>query len=467
MRLIPVRLATVTLILSIAACDGNSGPDFIWLRAMNAMPDAPAVRVSYENYVYQRNIEYGNSSAEGGESLLGSAGPTARLRAEYLHAGGTIGGTLLTLDVPVQKDFSSTVILAGSFAEPEAFIVHSPRLPRPLAALNVQFAHAALDLGALDVYVTAPATDLAATAPLATVQPRSHTGILEIPFGKTRMRLTSAGTLDVVMDSGELDFPASEASTGPGAQWLFTVTPSVVPGPSPVFLNGSTGRQDFRFFDDGTPAVVRAIHASPDVGAVDVVAAEETPSILYGGLEYRSRSPLVAAPVGEYSLEFHPAGGEGEAIASMEVDLVRAIEYSVFLVGELEDASMRVNDSQTRSVATEAKLRFANVAPASPFFTVYLSSTEEDVLEPRNRLVRDMRSGAVTNHVIRVPGPYFLTVTERFYASPEEEPTAEETVMFGPAPLELAGGDVWTWAFFAPEIEGEPAILQQFDDRLP
>jgi hypothetical protein len=467
MRPIPVRLAAVTLILSIAACGGNNGPDFIWLRAMNAMPDAPAVRVSFENYVYQRNIEYGSSSLEGGESLLSSAGPTARLRAEYLQPGGTIGGTLLQLDVPVQKDFSSTVIFAGSFEQPETFVVHSPRLPRPLAALNVQFAHAALDAGPLDIYVTAPATDLTATAPLATVQPRGHTGILEIPFGKTRIRLTPAGSLEVLMDSGELDFPASEASTGPGMQWLFTVTPSVVPGPSPVFLNGSTGRQDFRFLDAGTPATLRAMHASPDVGAVDVVAAGDAPSVVFSGLEYLARSPQVAAPVGKFPLEFRLTGSDAAALASMNVELVQGIEYSAFLIGPQETVAMRLNDSQTRSVATESKLRFANLAPDSNFFTIYLSATEQDAIEPRNRLFRDLRFGMIGNHVVRAPGAYLLTITERFFAAPADEPAAEETIVFGPTPLDLAGGDVWTYAFFAPANEGEPEILQQFDDRLP
>jgi hypothetical protein len=34
-------------------------------------------------------------------------------------------------------------------------------------------------------------------------------------------------------------------------------------------------------------------------------------------------------------------------------------------------------------------------------------------------------------------------------------------------PVTLGGGDVLTYALFAPDAEGEPEVLIQFDDKMP
>lgn len=467
MRQLLVRLVAVALVLGASACDGDGGPKFIWFRAMHAMSDGPGLRVDVENYVYTRDIIYGISAGEGGDSLLSSSPPTARLTATYLAPGATSRETLLSMDVPVEEDFTSTVIFTGTFDDPQTLTVVSQRLARPLAAINVQFAHAALDLGPLDVYVTAPETELTATAPIATVQPRGHTEILEIPFGTSRFRLTPAGALDVIMDSGELEFPEVEGSTGPGMQWLYTIAPSVVPGPSPVFLIGSTGRQTFRFLDVGTPATVRAVNASPDALPADFVVVAEPNITLFSGLAHRERTPQLASPLGDVQLGFTETGGDGTLLASDTEELAAGQEALVFLIGAAADADILRNNSLGRSVATEAKLRFANVAPDSKFFSIYLTRTEDETRDINTRIVRDLRFGVSSDHLARAPGDYFLSVTERFYGEDDNPADAEETLVFGPTPLELVGGDVFTYAFFAPDNEGEAEVLLTFDDRLP
>jgi trimeric autotransporter adhesin len=319
----------------------------------------------------------------------------------------------------------------------------------------------------VDVYVTAPDTELTSTAPRATLQPRQFSGNFEVPFGKSRVRLTPAGSFDVLMDSGELDFPQLDTSTGPGMQWLFAVAPSPVAGPSPVLLVGSSGRATSRFFDVGTPAAVRVLHASPDAPPVDVVIVADPETVLFSGLEYAARSPVLAAPAGEVTLELR-AAGSAEAIASLDEEVLNeGLEYSAFLIGNVEDASILLRVIPAQSVVTESRLRFANVAPGSKFFSVYITASADEEREAANRVARDLRFGAITNHITRAPGGFFLTFTERFYATPAEAEAAEETVVFGPMPLELLGGDVLTWAILAPENEGEPPVLLNFDDRMP
>jgi hypothetical protein len=466
MRHILARLCAVAVLLSLASCGGD-GPDFIWLRVVHTIPDAPTVRVSYDEYALRQTTSYGIASNEGGDSLLSRSGPLAGMTAEYFGPDNLVAGTLLTMDIPVEKDHVSTVVLAGSFDAPQAFTVKSPRRDRPLATLHFQFAHAAPDQGALDVYVTDPETDLSATAPLATVEPLGHSDSIEVPFGATRIRLTRAGTLDLVMDSGERQFGEQEGARGPGNEWLFTIAPSIAFGDSPVFLIASSGRSSDAVRDADTPATVRAIHALPDPPEVDFYATTEPEQRLFEGLAFRSRSPLVATPIGDYTFAFRPAGDDGEPLAFQAVSLQRGQQRLAVLIGPDDAPQVLVSDGTPRSVATEARLRLANFALGSNFFSLYLSETEEDPLDPGNLVLRDLRFGQVSGVAARVPGEYYLTLTERFYDAPAEAAGAEETIFFGPEPIELLGGDIFFFALFPPDEEGLPEVLVRFDNRLP
>jgi hypothetical protein len=475
------RLVTVALILATASC-GGGGPDFVWFRAMHAMPDAPALRAYYDDYVFRRTLDFGQVSNEVGDSLVEGAGSVAHLTVEYLGLGNQADGTLLTGDVPVAKDSVSTIILAGSFDEPRLLTVLSPRRQRPLAALYFQFAHAAPALGPLDVYVTAPDTALSATAPFASVQPMAHSSSVQVPFGKTRIRLTHAGTLDVVFDSGERDFPESEGGTGPGAEWLFAIAPSVMAGPSPVSLIGSSSRATFSMFDAGTTPTLRVVHAAADIGPVDVYSVEiefdqdsgdasrGAETLLYNGLAYPERSPQVPAQAGTVDIDFRISGEAGEGqdpVGTRRVALAAGIEYAFFLFGTSDQVRMAHTSTDVRSVATLAKIRLANLAPDSEFFTFYLTDSEDQDYKTGSMLGRDIALGNITGHLLRRPGEYYLTLTERFYETPSGAADAEETVTIGPIPFALAGGEVVTLAIFPPEAEGGPEQLQIFDDLAP
>lgn len=464
MRLRFAPLAVIALLLGAASCTGD-GPDIIWLRAMHAIPDGPAMRVTYENYVFRRTVNFGSATNEGGESLL--SGASARMTAEYFQPRSGIGGTLLTLDVPVQVDAVSTVIFAGRFEAPETITVVTPRRERPLEALYFQFAHATPTLGPLDVYVTAPDTELTSTAPIATIDPLGYSDSIEVPGGAIRIRLAPAGTFDPVFDSGTVNVAEQEGVAGPTGEWLFAAAPGVTTGASQLTLIGNSGRAGATFRSVAAPPVVRAFHASTDAPAVDIVANTEPEDLLFSNLEYGARSPLFAAPSGQYEVAFRTTGQPEDIIAARDVILAPDAEFAMFLVEPRETANIIVAESQTRSVANEAKLRFAHLSPESEFFTVYLTESEDDALSPVNRLLTDQRFSQVSGFASIPPGEYFITYTSRIFDPLEGPAGATETVVFGPLPLELAGGDVFTFAIFPPPAEGETEVLRQFDDRLP
>lgn len=466
MRLFFARLAVAALLLTTVSCV-DDGPDFIWLRVVHAIPDAPSLRASFDDYVFRRDLVFSLATPEAGESRLGSFGFSTGITVRHFDPTGLAGVPLLTQEVPVEIDSTSTVVLAGTFDTPEAIVVLAPRLKRPLPTLTFQFVHAALAQGPLDVYVTEPDTPLTSTAPLATIDPRGASGIATVPFGELRIRLTPAGSFDLLYDSGELLFPQSTAATGPGSQWLFTVSPDRTPGASPLFLIGSAGQVSLRFFDVRSEAALRAYHGAPSLPVADLVAAAEPDRLLYEGVEYQGRTPVLSAPTGIYPLEFRVPGAEESASASLPRQFVRGQEYTALLYETSEFLSIIYNESSHRSISTEARIRLGNLSRNSKFFSLYFSATDTDSTNVENLFYRDLFPGVVSIHLPRLPGTVYLTVTERFYTTAAEAANAEETIVYGPMPLELAGGDVLTWLFFPPEEEGQPEIFIMFDDQLP
>jgi len=455
------RLAAVVLLSSIASCSGD-GADFIWFKVMHAIPDAPVVRVSFENYVFRRNTAYGISTNEGGESLLSGADPTALMTAEYLEPNAEVGGTLLTVDVPVEKDALSAVILAGSFDAPEAITVVGPRRPRPLASLYFQFAHATPALPALDVYVTAPDTELTSTAPFATIDPLDHSESLEVPFGATRIRLTNAGTFDVVMDTGEIEFSALPLATGPGAEWLFAIAPTILPGPSPVFLMAGSTSINTSFNDQGTPATARAWHASAGAPPADLVAATDPEQVLFSDIPFATRTARVALPEGTTELQFRESGAPANVIASDEFEYRVPAQYDVFLVEPPASARTFRVETVVRSIAGQSQVRLAHLAPAQEFLLVYLTTDEQEAPSPATRILPGQPFGTASNYTPRPPGDYFLTITEI-----GSEDGAEETTLIGPVPVTLADGDATTFAVFPPETEGAAETLEILPEFVP
>ena len=463
MRPVLARLAVVALLLATASCGGD-GPDFIWFRAIHAVPDAPVLRVSFRDYVYREDLSFGAAAEKRPESLLSGAGSSARMTLEYLPPDNQRGAELATLDVPIEKGSTTSIVLAGSFDDAQPVLVVTPHLPRPLASLYFQFVHATPGQGPLDVYVTAPDTELTATAPFATVQPLGHSDSIATGFGPTRIRITPAGSLDVLMDSGEIEFSERVGSAGPGAEWMFAISPSVVPGPSPVFLIASPGDASSTIFDADTPATLRGFHAARDAGPADLVALTDPTSVLLTDLQFRQRSALVAAPAGPVALEFRAAGQPDVRLAAVGATLLRSRQYAAFLVSSAEVNAIGLSESDIRSVATAAKLRLAHVADGAGLVSIYLTKSADEALEPSNALLLRQPLGTVTRHASLAPGDYFLTIAKLPVDSDAEDPG---TVISGPEPFPLSGGDVFTLAVFAPDIDGEPEVVLQFDDAQP
>ena len=184
------------------------------------------------------------------------------------------------------------------------------------------------------MYVTAPDTDLASTAPIANLDPLGYSESLEVPYENRRIRLTTPGTLEVVFDSGTLSFSDDPNQDDDGIEWLITIADNLFPGRSPVKLLASDGQFSFQFLERDEASALRVYHASEAFPVVDVVVGDAFNPPLASGLSYGERTPAALTRAGRVSLNLTAPGDPGTFVFEDTISTGTGIEHLLFLIDD-------------------------------------------------------------------------------------------------------------------------------------
>jgi hypothetical protein len=176
------------------------------LRLVNLVSDSNLTQLYWMGApVSPRTLEFredsGYQSRESGRS-------TADLYAVDL-------GTLDSENLWLTTDGEYTLFGVGDIGNGSAKLVKIDDDTRPAVdAVKVRFFHGSPSAGPLDVYFTAPGVDLADVAPnYKAVSYQSATNYVWMAPGTYRVRLTTPGTKDVIIDTGSLEGTAGQVFT--------------------------------------------------------------------------------------------------------------------------------------------------------------------------------------------------------------------------------------------------------------
>jgi hypothetical protein len=174
-------------------------------RVVNASPDSPNLDVFAGGIVVGSNLPFRAASsyrriddgfddvlffAAGTDDLLLQGTPFFAQRQEY---------TIVALDF---LQFLNAIVLTDDNSAPSG------------SNFKLRFVHASPTAAAVDVYITVPTADLApATASFSNVAFQGFAGYANQPQGTFQLRVTSAGSKDVIADSGTLTFMAGQIRT--------------------------------------------------------------------------------------------------------------------------------------------------------------------------------------------------------------------------------------------------------------
>jgi uncharacterized protein DUF4397 len=206
-KLFSLLLATSAFTAACSDDDDNTGPAVAdaRVRVVHASPDAPSVDVLVDDAVALPNVPYLGVS----DYLDVPSGD----RNFKVNAAGT-ATTVIDADANLAEDGKYTVIASGLLNAIEPLVLEDDDIAPAAGNVRVRAVHGAPSAPAVDVYVTAPGTDLTAETPVLTnVVFGQAADYLEVPAGTYQVRVTPAGAKTVVIDSGSLTLASGQVRT--------------------------------------------------------------------------------------------------------------------------------------------------------------------------------------------------------------------------------------------------------------
>jgi len=351
-------LALGLLAIGIACSSNDSHAQPASVRVVHASPDAPAVDVY-----------------DGSTSLAMGAGFKAATAFTSVPSGSAtftfdVAGTTnaaLSATESLQPGQYYTVMAVGDLASLQALVIPDDGSMPASGDVKVRVVHAAPAAAAVDVYVTAPGANLnAATPVVANAAFKAFSPALMVPAATYEIRITTAGSKTPVYDSGPVPLTA-------GADLLLAAVQQDL-GASPVTLlalSKDPANPVSEITDDH--ALVRAIHASPNAPAVDVLVDGNT---ALAGVTYPTASAYLPVVAGSAAVQLNLAGTSTEVIGATQ-SLTAPKAYSIFAVNLVSSLQLLpVSDDLTPPTAGNAKLRAIHLSPDAPNVDVWVNGAK-------------------------------------------------------------------------------------------
>jgi len=194
-------LGAIFFVILGSACSGsssNSDNDVTSLRVVHVSPDAPDLDTLVDDLLILNDLSYSEAS-----SYLAVNSGNRGIKVN-LAATDT---SIINTDATFSSGQHITLYVTGRLSEnniEQVTLFDRTDIPAPGQSL-IRVLHAAPSAPAVDIYVGAPGDSLSEMDPLVGQLPyRAFTGYEGVFAGAKQIRVTIAGTLDVVIDSGEI-----------------------------------------------------------------------------------------------------------------------------------------------------------------------------------------------------------------------------------------------------------------------
>lgn len=312
------------------------------VRVLNLIPDAPAIDLAVGGSPAFTNVAF--------ETASGYQTYDNRTTTFTVTLTGTTT-TLASFTYPLAGDQPYTVLLYGSLASPQLTMVAETGNSPTNGNIQVSVFQAAQNNGAIDVYVTAPGTDISTVGPnFGNVNFGGTTTNIQFRPGTYQIQVTTQGTKSVIYDSGgnaplpnvALSFITYSRGSG------LLVNGMVLQALGPV------SRLDTIF------ARIKAVNGAPTVGPVNQLVSTVAVNSNVG---YGTASSYTFAPVGPTTINYEASAVPGATLAATPFTALPATDVSTFVAGPAGGAqAFAFLDQNVPPYSGQVRLRFINAS---------------------------------------------------------------------------------------------------------
>jgi len=419
-------LISALMLMVFTACDddNNSHVEETSLKAkvmvVHASPDAPKVDVKINDDAVLEGVDFAQ-----GSGLLELDSDTYSISVDGILPGDQRTTVIGLVDLALDENTRYAIIAANSVAQIEPVIVTAPVVDVADDMVRVQVVHATANAPEVDVYVTAPDVDINSTSPLGTFTYKGDLGPVEVPASDYQIRVTPKDSKDVIFDSGSVALAGA-------SDLVIAAISNTKGGDAPIQLVVLDGTSSAVIADKNTPASVRVIHDSPDAPAVDIVVNDNFAAPLVKSLMYLEFTPYVNVPAGTYNIKVAVSDTQTSVI-NADLTFTAGSMQSVLAVNTVANIEPLVLMDDSRSVATEAKVRLVHGSPTAGDVDIYVTAPNADITntEPAFSAVPFK---ADTGYVALAEGDYQVRVT----------PTGSKNAVIDTGTISLNAGGVYT-----------------------
>lgn len=388
-------------LLFLAGCGGGDGDSdeqrttdvgqdgrVAQLRFVNLVPDGPQIEFFHTgtgSSPFTDLLNFGNSTNRN-NFVTG----TFQLNFSYLDGQGQRITLFEDLDFQVADGDEFSFIMVGELADAQLMLVENEEfllgLDDTTADVDpqIQFVHTAVDVGAIDFYLTengAPVSSASAQATLNFGESSAIFDVAETATGQLRA-FSSGSTTDLLFDSGETPITRTTRSMVVAANYF---------GPS----NGTQdnvqllryGSLPIPLANANQPSSIRVHNVISDENAVDLFLDGALGAPLIEDVEFTARSPEVVVPAGTNTLIVTAADNASNVLLTLtSAALIGGERRTLYVGGEGSNPDDNNNPNVGSTLVTESDRNIAAGVPVR----IFNGATQNDSL-----LVYLLRPGEV------------------------------------------------------------------------
>jgi len=348
------------LVFALAGCGKSGGGSSTQIRIVNTVPDAPAISVIVGSTTVVNNLAF--------QGLTQYSGVDSGTQEFKVSANGGTSNAIDTM-LNLNSNASYTYVVFNPVSSTQALLVVDSGIAQSASGtFSFRVINVASGIGPVDVYLTPPGTDINSTSPTASTVPvASLSAILTPNAGSLELRITSAGTKDVIFDTPAQNFVSQDAyqiviySVGSGR--LVNV----------AFLNidnAGTGQ-----VENNLLAEYKVLNASQVASPLNVLVDG---TLQLSNVPYAGVSNYVVANAGSRTFTVQATATPGANLLTLVDNLAPASDTSIVLNGPAGALVGTVlNDNNLPPAAGRARIRFVNSSPDLGPVDVYVNFSKQ------------------------------------------------------------------------------------------